>query len=68
MFKFCWAAAQILVKELQMIFQTSNVSICNGNIKDPIGPSNFHTNFKIFHVSVAVADEYWESKIQLVIP
>ena len=35
--------AQTLIKELQMIFQTSNVSICNGNMKYPIETSVFHT-------------------------
>ena len=37
-----------------MIFQTSDVSICNGSIKDPIGTSNFTPNitFKLFHVSL----------------
>ena len=47
--------AQMLIKELQMIFLTSNVSICNGNIKDFIEKSNFTLNimFKLFHASVA---------------
>ena len=35
--------AQTLAKELQMAFQTSDVSICNGNIKYPIETSTFHT-------------------------
>ena len=33
MFKFCKPVAQTLTKELQITFQTSNVSICNGNMK-----------------------------------
>ena len=53
--------AQILVKRLQMIFQTSNVSICNGSIKDPIGASTSTLcfMFKLFYVSVAVAITYY---------
>ena len=43
MFKFCKPVAQTLIKELQMTFQTSDVSICNGNIKYPIETSTFHT-------------------------
>ena len=42
-FKFCKPVAQTLIKELQMTFQTSNVSICNGNMKYPIETSAFHT-------------------------
>ena len=34
---------QTLIKELQMTFQTSDVSICNGNMKNPIETSTFHT-------------------------
>ena len=37
------AVAQTLIKELQMTFQTSDVSICNGNMKYPIETSTFHT-------------------------
>ena len=53
--------AQILIKELQMIFQTSDVSICNGNIKDLIGslehqPYALNFIFKLFHVFVVVAN------------
>ena len=48
---------KILIKELQMIFQTSHVSICPSYIKDPIGTSTSYTKFlvtlKLFHVSVA---------------
>ena len=41
-----------------MTFHTFDVSIYNGNIKDAIGTSIFYTNFtfKLFHVSVAVAN------------
>ena len=45
-----------LIKELQMLFQISNLSIYNGNIKDSehqFFKLNF--TFKLFHVSVAVA-------------
>ena len=49
---------QILVKKLQMMFQTSDVSISNSNIKDPIGTLIFTVNlmFELFHVIVAVAN------------
>ena len=33
--------AQTLIKELHMIFQTSDVSICNGNMKSPLKNINF---------------------------
>ena len=33
--------AQTLIKELQMTFQTSDVNICNGNIKLPYRNINF---------------------------
>ena len=41
-----------------MIFRTSDVSICNGNIKHPIGASTFYTKFYVqdLHVSVVVAN------------
>ena len=32
-------------KELQMTFQTFDVSICNGNMKYPVGTSTFRTKF-----------------------
>ena len=35
--------AQTPIKELQMTFQTSDVNICNGNMKHPIETSTFHT-------------------------
>ena len=35
--------AQTLIKELQMTFQTSDVSICNGNMKYPIETLTFPT-------------------------
>ena len=43
MFKFCLPVAETHIKELQMTFQTSDVSICNGNMKYPIETSTFHT-------------------------
>ena len=43
MFKFYKPVAQTLIKELKMTFQTSDVSICNDNIKYPIETSTFHT-------------------------
>ena len=43
MIEFCKPVAQILIKELLMIFHTSDISICNSNIKDPIGTSTFYT-------------------------
>ena len=44
--------------ELQMEFQTSDVSICNGNKKYPIGASTFYTDFseQVLHISIAVAN------------
>ena len=41
-----------------MIYETSDVSICNGNIKDPIRTSTFQTKcyVHIFHVSVAITE------------
>ena len=44
--------------ELQIKFQTSNVSICKGNKKYPIGNQLFTRlfAFKLFHVSIAVAN------------
>ena len=38
---------QCLFKELQMIFQTSDVSIYNGNMKDPIGSLTFYTKIYV---------------------
>ena len=35
--------AQTLIKELQMTFQTSDVSICTGNMEYPMETSTFHT-------------------------
>ena len=69
MFKFSYSVAQILNKELQMIFRSSDVSISYGNIKDTIRTSTFTLNFtfKVFHVSVAVAKN-WKSKILFVMP
>ena len=43
MFKFCYPVAQTLIMELQMTFQTSDVSISNRNMKYPIEKSTFHT-------------------------
>ena len=40
MVKFCKPVAQTLIKDLQMTFQTSDVSICNGNMKYPIETSS----------------------------
>ena len=42
-FASLWHKHYCLIKELQMTFQTSDVSICNGNIKYPIETSTFHT-------------------------
>ena len=39
--------ARTPVKELQMEFQTSDVIICNGNMKCPIGISTFRTDFYV---------------------
>ena len=57
--KCCLPVVQILIKKLQMIFQTSDVRISNGNIKGPIGTSASHCKFYaqvFFHVIVAVAN------------
>ena len=35
------ACGTILIKKLQVIFQTSDVNICDGNKKDPIGTTTF---------------------------
>ena len=43
MFKFCYPVAQTLIKELQMTFQTSDVSICNDDMEYPIETPTFHT-------------------------
>ena len=59
MFKICQPVVQILtIKILQIIFQTSDVSISNGNIKYPIGTSIFDCkfDFKLFYVTVVVAN------------
>ena len=48
-----------------MIFQTSDVSISNSNIKDPIGTSIFYSKFdvqNILYVTVGV-DNIIKSKI-----
>ena len=47
--------AQILTKELQMIFQTSDVGICNSNMKDPIVKSNFHIEIYVQALPFSVA-------------
>ena len=41
LFKICYPVAQTLTKELQMTFQTVDVSICNSNMKYPIEASTF---------------------------
>ena len=48
------ARGKIFMKELQMIFQTSDVSIYNGSIKDPNWNIIFYTKitFNHFHVSL----------------
>ena len=47
-------------EELLMIFQTSDASIYNSNVKDPIGISisisTLNFMFKLFHVSIAGAN------------
>ena len=42
MFKSCKLVERTLTKELQMEFPTSDVSICNGDMKYPIRTSTFH--------------------------
>ena len=48
--------AQTPIKELQVTFQTPDVSICNCNMKYPIETSTFHIYFafQLFHVSIAI--------------
>ena len=41
MFKFCYPVAQTLIKELQMTFQTSDVSICQRQYQIPYRNINF---------------------------
>ena len=48
-----------IIMELQIVFQTFDVSICNGNKKYPIGTLLFFTQifaFRLFHVSIFVAN------------
>ena len=45
LFKYCKPEVQILIKELQMIFQTSDIGISNSKIKDAIETLTFHTKF-----------------------
>ena len=50
---------QTLIKELQKIFQTSDVTISNSNMKDPIAVSNFYSKVgfqALFRVTIAVTN------------
>ena len=45
MINLCWFVSLTLITDLQFEFRTFDISICNGNNKQPIGTSTFYTEF-----------------------